>query len=65
MIRDIDEIKEKAKQEARVKLKRRKAIHYDDSNVVVINSYEGQNEEEVTKKIEEEEKKITQPKEKK
>jgi len=65
MIRDIDDIKEKAKHDAKIKLKKRKAIHYDDPNLVVINSYEGQDEEEIKKKFDEEYKKINQNKEKK
>ena len=65
MIADMDEIREKAKMDVQRKIKKKKALHFDDSNMVVINSYEGDNVEEYKKKLEEEEKKLKEEKSKK
>jgi hypothetical protein len=57
MIADMDEIKNKAKLDVKYRIKKNKALHFDDSNTIVIDSFEGQNTEELKKQLEEEEKK--------
>ena len=55
MISDIDAIRNKAKEEVRQKIKKKKALHYDDANVAVIKAFEGQDIEVIKKKLDEKE----------
>ena len=65
MIHDMDSIKEKAQEEAKKKYNKKKNIHYDDVDLVIIDSYEDQDKEVVGKKIDEETEKLKKELEKK
>ena len=65
MIHDMDNIEEKAKEDAKKKYNKKKNIHYDDVDLVIIDSYEGQDKELSNKKIDEETEKLKKELEKK
>ena len=64
MIGDMEDIKINAKIKAKMKYNKKKTLHTNDPNVLVIDAYEGQDVTELKKKIEQEEEKMKKEKKK-